>query len=102
MSAAEPAPPSEAPARPAGFFSRLRRHLARLGRRRIEVIRQMTVYECGAASLAMILNHFGRETTLKETRQILDAGRDGTSISGIARCARELGLVVRHFSVTIE
>lgn len=79
-----------------------RQKVAALTRRRVPVILQMSETECGAASLAMILTYFGRETRLDECRTLLDGGRDGVTAQAIAREARANGLLVRSFSVEPE
>lgn len=81
---------------------RVRQKTDALTRRRVPVILQMSETECGAASLAMVLTYFGRETRLDECRTLLDGGRDGVTAQAIAREARALGLVVRSFSVEPE
>ena len=63
--------------------------------KRVPVILQMTPHECGAASLAMVLSYYGRETTVSESRRYLRSGRDGLSARAIAQAGRELGMQVR-------
>ncbi len=67
--------------------------------KRVPVILQMTPHECGAASLAMVLSYYGRETTVSECRRFLHTGRDGLSARAIAQAGREQGLQVRAFSM---
>jgi len=67
--------------------------------KRVPVILQMTPHECGAASLAMVLSYYGRETTVSESRRYLRSGRDGLSARAIAQAGRELGMQVRAFSM---
>jgi ATP-binding cassette, subfamily B, bacterial len=70
--------------------------------RGVPVILQASAYECGAASLAMILGHFGRKTKVQDCTECYGAGRDGVSAAAVARDARRLGLVVKTYSVTID
>ena len=68
-------------------------------RKRVPVINQMSVVECGAACLAMILTYYGRATSVAETREKCGIGRDGLSAAAITRAARSFGLRVRTVSV---
>jgi ATP-binding cassette, subfamily B, bacterial len=70
-----------------------------MNRHRIPVILQMDAVECGAACLAMILNHFGRKARLAECRAKCDPGRNGVSAQTIAAAAREFGLRAKAFSL---
>jgi len=53
--------------------------------------------ECGAASLAMILGHFGQHVSLGEMREACKVSRDGTSALEIAKVARSRGLTAQGF-----
>ena len=61
--------------------------VARLRRRRVPVIMQMGVTECGAACLAMILSYFGRKTEVVELSESCGVGRDGLP-GGLRRVGR--------------
>jgi HlyB family type I secretion system ABC transporter len=74
----------------------------RLRTRRVPFIRQMTIVDCGAACLAMILGYHGRRTSLAECREALSLGRDGTTARGLANAARALGLRVKSYSLEPE
>jgi NHLM bacteriocin system ABC transporter peptidase/ATP-binding protein len=52
----------------------------------------MQVTECGAASLAMVLAHYGRWVPLEELRERCGASRDGTTASDLIKAAAEYGL----------
>lgn len=70
--------------------------------RRVPVILQQDSTECGAAALAMILEHHGRPTSLEECRGIVGAGRDGVTARAIVTAARTFGLTARGFSCSVE
>ncbi len=59
----------------------------------------MDATECGAACLAMILNYYGRKTSIAETREQCGVGRDGLSALTIVKAARNYGLRVRAISL---
>lgn len=80
-------------------FSHLRVLADRVWRRRVPVYRQLSVVECGAACLAMVLGYFGRRVSVAECSRMLGIGRDGATAAGIAKAARAQGLRVRAYSV---
>src|SRR5204863_1119301 len=59
----------------------------------------MTIAECGAACLAMILSYHGRQTSVSEVRDHCGVGRDGLTALSIAKAARQYGLRVRAVSL---
>ncbi|WP_055482596.1 peptidase domain-containing ABC transporter [Sphaerimonospora mesophila] len=68
--------------------------------RRVPVVLQNTVTECGAACLTMVLSHHGRRISLHEITDRLGIGRDGLSALALVAEARELGLTARAFSLS--
>ena len=68
-------------------------------RRRVPVINQLSLAECGVACLAMILNYFGRQISLAECRLHCGLGRDGVSAGTLSKVARRLGLRVKAYSL---
>lgn len=71
-------------------------------RHRVPVILQLSATECGLASLAMILNFYGRKTTVSECRNFCPTGRDGTTARSIVEVAQALGLQARAHKVELD
>jgi ATP-binding cassette subfamily B protein len=77
--------------------------LQRLGRRRgkkVPFVQQMEAADCGAASLAMVLQFHGRATTLDETRLAAGSNR-GTDALSIVRAAEQLGMRARGVKLDV-
>ena len=62
---------------------------------KVPVIMQMEALECGAASLAMVLAHFGKWVPIEKVRSDCGVSRDGTTAGQIYRSAQSYGLTVR-------
>jgi ATP-binding cassette, subfamily B, bacterial len=73
--------------------------LQKLRRRRVPQLSQMSMVECGAACLAMILSYYGRKTSVSEVSTRCDIGRDGLSALSIVKAARSYGMRVRAISL---
>lgn len=79
-------------------LQRLRRPLGRS----IPEVRQMTLTDCGAACLAMVLGYHGRDTRLDEVRERMGVTRDGVSARNILATARQMGLRGRGVSIDLD
>lgn len=95
-------PPAEETARARGPFATADgRFVKAPGRiRRFPMVWQVDAADCGAACLAMICRHHGRRTGLARVRELARTGVDGTSLSGLAEGAEELGLAARRVKVS--
>ena len=68
----------------------------------VPVILQMEATECGAASLAMILAHYGQWVPLEKLRQECGVNRDGSKANCVLRAARKRGCNARGFRCTAD
>lgn len=70
--------------------------------RRVPVLLQATLADCGPACLAMVLGAFGRHVTVKELREEVRAFRDGSSAAALVQLAERYGLRAEGFSAEIS
>lgn len=73
-------------------FPALRRIGIPLRRGSIPIVRQLSAFECGGACLSMVLGYYGKQVTIDELRDSIDAGRDGVTAALLLDVARRHGL----------
>src|SRR4051794_20188144 len=70
--------------------------------RRVPIVRQLELSDCGAACLAMSLAYHGRPATLDELRAATRTGRDGVDAAGLVDAAGRYGLDARGVRVELD
>src|ERR1022692_1625882 len=70
--------------------------------RSIPFVQQIDAMDCGAASLAMVCRHFGRDVSLSLIRRLCHVSQDGTSLKAICHAATELGLAARSVKASLR
>lgn len=61
-------------------------------RRRVELVRQATYFECGLACLVMVARSFGANVSLSGARKTCPPSARGMTLNGMVAVARQLGL----------
>jgi ATP-binding cassette, subfamily C, bacterial len=58
-------------------------------------IRQQSGEDCAAASLAIVIKHYGHHFTINRIREVIGTGKDGTTMLGMKHGAESLGFVAK-------
>ncbi|BAY22423.1 ABC transporter ATP-binding protein [Calothrix sp. NIES-2100] len=67
-----------------------------------QIVLQHSEEDCGAATLATIAKHYGRNFTLNRVREAVGTGARGTTLLGLKRGAEALGFHSRQVKATPE
>lgn len=65
-------------------------------------VQQHSQEDCGAACIASIAKHYGRNFTLSRIREAVGTGQFGTTLLGLKRGAETLGFNARPVKTTPE
>lgn len=71
-------------------------------RSRVPLVHQTESSECGLACLAMICNHYGKNSNLISLRQQFNLSARGTTLAGMKEIAEQLGLASRSLSLELH
>jgi ATP-binding cassette, subfamily B, bacterial len=71
-------------------------------RRRVPWVRQMSLADCGAACLAMVLAYHGRQVPLDELRQMTGTNRDGVDALAVTHAAQRYGLTATGVAADLD
>jgi ABC-type bacteriocin/lantibiotic exporter with double-glycine peptidase domain len=63
---------------------------------------QQSEEDCGAACLASIAKHYGRNFTISRVREMIGTGKQGSTLLGIRRGAENLGFNARAIKASAE
>jgi len=83
-------------------FPALQKLQTRARSKQVPVIRQLSVTECGAACLAMVLAYYGKNVPLSEIREITGLNRDGVDCLTLLKTGRWYGLQGRGLKLDLD
>ena len=84
------------------IFERIKKIFASANRVKVPTVLQMEATECGAASLSMILAHYGLWLPLEKLRQECGVNRDGSKASCVIRAARARGCTANGYKWNVD
>ena len=64
-----------------------------------QLVKQHSEEDCGAASLATIARHYGKQFTISRCREVVGTGKQGTNLLGLKQGAEALGFNTRGVKV---
>ena len=97
-------PPGEPPQPSAAELFPVLEKLERFRRgKKVPFVQQLEITDCGAACLAMVLGHLGRDVNLDEVREAAGgSARDGVDAAAIVRAAEWYGLRSRGLALDLD
>jgi ATP-binding cassette subfamily B protein len=83
-------------------FPAVERLERRSQRRRVPVVQQLHLADCGAACLAMVLRFYGKNVSLDDVRDSLGGGQEGVSALALLEAAHRFGLRGRAVRLDLQ
>ncbi|MFZ4834408.1 peptidase domain-containing ABC transporter [Rouxiella sp. Mn2063] len=85
-----------------GNFKKIISQLNMRWQRRVPVIHQTEISECGLACLAMVCGHYGKNVDLISLRRQFNLSSRGANLAGINSIAEQLGMATRAASLELN